>query len=47
MQLTTTGHWGDTKTGLYYNGYHHDEVTKTDQLGVESKRTSDLSLAST
>ncbi|KFH43981.1 hypothetical protein ACRE_052300 [Hapsidospora chrysogenum ATCC 11550] len=29
-------HWGDTKTGLYYNGYHHDEVTKTDQLGVEN-----------
>jgi kynurenine formamidase len=35
--LTAVGHWGHSASGLYYNGHKHDEVTKGNNLGVESK----------
>ena len=33
-------HWGHMKTGLYYNGTHHDDLLKTEHLGIDhlSKR---------
>ncbi|KAK0386768.1 hypothetical protein NLU13_6604 [Sarocladium strictum] len=29
-------HWGHSKTGCYYNGHKHDEVTKGGHLGIEN-----------
>ncbi|KAK5095700.1 hypothetical protein LTR70_003369 [Exophiala xenobiotica] len=33
-------HWGHSKTGLYYNGVHHDKLLQSGHLGIEqwSKR---------
>ncbi|OAP58543.1 hypothetical protein AYL99_07633 [Fonsecaea erecta] len=33
-------HWGHSGTGLYYNRIHHDELLKTDRIGIDhwSKR---------
>ena len=31
------GHWGDAKTGYYYNGIHHDDLLASGKLGIESE----------
>lgn len=28
--LTTTGHWGHSKTGQHYNGVPHEQLADTD-----------------
>lgn len=37
---TSTGHFGHTESGLYYNGHHHDDVLKGTHIGTDhwSKR---------
>ena len=30
-------HWGHSKTGLYYNGIHHDDLLKSSHLGTDRK----------
>lgn len=30
-------HWGHSKTGMYYNGTHHDELLKSSHLGTDRK----------
>ncbi|KAK7214744.1 hypothetical protein V2G26_002747 [Clonostachys chloroleuca] len=28
-------HWGNTHTGFYYNGLHHNDLIQSNQLGIE------------
>ncbi|OAA63601.1 hypothetical protein SPI_03764 [Niveomyces insectorum RCEF 264] len=29
-------HWGDSRTGYYYNGIHHDDLLTSGRLGIEN-----------
>ena len=31
------GHWGHVKTGMYYNGTHHDQLIESSHLGIDRK----------
>ncbi|CAH0019905.1 unnamed protein product [Clonostachys rhizophaga] len=31
-------HWGNTHTGFYYNGLHHNDLIQSNQLGIEIGR---------
>ena len=30
-------HWGHTKTGMYYGGIKHEDLLKTERLGIDSE----------
>ncbi|CAG9996977.1 unnamed protein product [Clonostachys byssicola] len=32
-------HWGNTHTGFYYNGLHHNDLIQSNQLGIEKWET--------
>lgn len=36
-RLTDSGHYGYSQNGLYYNGTHHDDLIKSNHLGIDCK----------